>query len=156
MTASGEPLAAEIRLLISVEVMAGLSTEDLCEWVVGWELEEREEIAESIEEVRGVGFGVDEVDAGLLVETCCCCCCCGWFWWLFVVLVGMMGDVLGVEPEAADMETESEGECECDVSSLSALDPFCSLSFSPPSGSLLVAISSLDRCRRRESAWLAP
>lgn len=135
---------------MSAEVMAGLSTEDLCEWVVGWETEEREEIAESMEEVRGVGFGVDEVDTGLLVETGCCC------WWLFVVLVGMMGDVLGVEPEAADMETESEGECECDVSSLSVLDPFRSLPFSPPSGSLLVTISSLDRCRRSESAWLAP
>lgn len=105
MTASGEPFAAEIRLLISAGVMAGLSTEDLCEWDVGWEMEEREEMAESMDEVRGVGFGVDDADTGLLVETGC------WCWWLFVVvLVGMMGDVLGVELEATETETESEGE----------------------------------------------
>lgn len=48
MTASGEP-AVEMRLAISSGVTLFTSRDDLCEWT-----EEMDEMAESIEEVRGI------------------------------------------------------------------------------------------------------
>jgi hypothetical protein len=49
MTASGDPAAA-IKLSISAWLTALASNEDLCDC----EAEERDEIAESIDEVRGI------------------------------------------------------------------------------------------------------